>query len=194
MLKLHFVRHGETKWNIENRVQGRLDSELTNKGIADVLTLKERIIDMNWEKVYSSPSGRALYTAELLCKREQITKDKRIMEMDLGEFEGMTWEEIKTKEKHQYDYYWNDPSKFTLLSGENFYDVIERVADFIAELKLTYNKGNILIVTHGVIIKVAQLLAQDGQLQDLWKTPHVNGATMTIVEVDQKNNRLILIT
>ena len=96
MLTLYFVRHGETDWNVENRVQGQLDSKLTEKGTRDVLNLRTSIKNINWQAVYSSPSRRALHTAELLtAQRIKIIEDNRIKEMNLGTFEGMTWDEIK---------------------------------------------------------------------------------------------------
>lgn len=180
MITLYFVRHGETEWNVENRVQGQLDSPLTDKGIKDVLQLKHRIQETEWQAVFSSPIHRALYTAKLLCDGEQlIYQDKRLMEMNLGIFQSMTWKEIKQYDPTQYRHYWHKPALFSVNHGETFLAVRHRVEQFLQNIQQTYKEGNILIVTHGVIIKIVQLIAQHISLSEVWATPHVKGATVT---------------
>lgn|SRR5690625_1494528 len=191
MLTLYFVRHGETDWNVENRVQGRCDSKLTNKGMKDIIDLRSLIKHISWQAVYSSPSERTLHTVALLTNNmKNVKRDNRIKEMSLGLFEGMTWEEIKQHDIEQYTNYWYAPHKFYLSSGESFYDVKERITDFLNDLRRQFQSGNILIVTHGVVIKIVQALAQNNELAQLWKTPHVNGASLTIFKVDQMSESL----
>lgn len=179
MVTLYVIRHGETEWNVANRVQGGQDSSLTAQGIKDVLRLKDQLDGLTWKAVYTSPRERALHTAKLLYEQQnQIIQDHRLREMSLGSFEGMTWKEIRTKNRLQYYYYWNKPDRFTLPCSERFIDVKKRVKQFLKHVKETYEEGNILIVTHGVIIKIIQLIEQKKTIQHLWETPHVRGATI----------------
>lgn len=193
MLTLCFVRHGETEWNVANRIQGQLDSRLTDEGILNVLKLKQHIHHVKWLDILSSPSGRALQTAKLLFPQQAIKTDERLLEMHLGIFEGLTWEEMKMQNHLQYNYYWNYPNLYSPQSGENFYDVKKRVADFLEEMIRTYDKGNVLIVTHGVIIKLILLIVNKNDINDLWSKPHVEGATITAVQVID-NNMSVLAT
>lgn len=191
MLTLYFVRHGETDWNVENRVQGQCDSTLTEKGIQDVLNLRLSLAEMDWLSVYSSPSGRALQTAELLIEGERIQEDDRIKEMNLGIFEGMTWDEIKRYDNRAYDNYWKDPSAFSVRLGETFYDVKKRVTHFLHDISKQFSEGNVLIITHGVIIKIVQVIIHSNSIDNLWTTAHVEGATVTTVNIDQTSKQRI---
>jgi probable phosphoglycerate mutase len=100
------VRHGQTKWNVEGRYQGRLNSDLTEKGkkqaksnaskIAKVVNLNEPF------KIFSSPLGRAKESCYIICDELGIDKnkvifDERILEFNYGIFEGKTRDECKEK-------------------------------------------------------------------------------------------------
>src|SRR5699024_7954873 len=133
---------------------------------------------VKWQSVFSSPSRRALHTAELLTSQSiNINLDNRIKEMNLGTLEGMTWEEIKKYNPKQYNYYWQTPHRFHLSSGEDFFDVKERVTQFLNNMSTQFSMGNVLIITHGVIIKMIETIVQNNELHQLWKTPHVKGAS-----------------
>ena len=193
MTMLYFVRHGETEWNVERRIQGQLDSKLTKNGIEKVKLLSEHLKQIEWETVYSSPLGRAYQTAQLLSPTTEIIKDHRLMEMHLGDFEGVLWSEMKEKQRTLYEYYWRNPSQFKHPSSESFYDLKERVTDFLHEISEQHQEGNILIVTHGVVIQVLQLIINKLPLNDLWLTPIVNGATVTKVEINNQTMKLVTI-
>ncbi len=87
MRMIYFVRHGETDFNVEKRIQGHSDSTLTKTGIEQVETLQEALAHIEWRKIYSSPSKRA-------CKRQKLApgkaifKDDRLKELYMGHFKG----------------------------------------------------------------------------------------------------------
>src|SRR5699024_7785169 len=108
MLTLYLVRHGETEWNLDNRLQGSLNSELTQKGVKDVMKLKNDTDKINWDAIYSSPSKRAFHTAKILRGSNEIFCDARLKEMNIGKFEGLTWGEVKLINKYQYKNYWEN--------------------------------------------------------------------------------------
>ena len=91
MLFLYIVRHGETEWNKEGRIQGRLNSDLTSKGKKYAKLLGERLKDTEFAHLISSPSGRTLETAQLIKGNRDlpVVTDERIMEMNLGSWQGM---------------------------------------------------------------------------------------------------------
>lgn len=187
MLYLYFIRHAQTEWNAQNKVQGRNNSNLTTKGIADAKKLSERLKGMEWTAVYTSPSKRALETLEIIfSKASLIREDERLVEMDLGDLEGMTMDEIKVKDAEQFHYYWKQPSKYCYKKGEKFSDVKERVEQFLNEISQKYERGNVLIMTHGVVIKMVQLLAQQLDMDELWKTVYIDGTSVTKVKVENQ--------
>lgn len=189
MLNLYFVRHGQTEWNVAKKIQGRKDSKLTEQGLKHVEKLRDHLIDFKWTAVYSSPSKRALKTTEIIIGSQSfhsINKDERLMEMHLGDWEGMTMQEIENINAKQHHYYWEKPSQFLNETGESFGEVKERVEAFIHDLLLNYESGNILIVTHGVVIKMVQLIGNQLGMDMLWKTPYIEGTSLTKLKVENK--------
>lgn len=183
MPNLYVIRHGETEWNVQKRMQGRLDSSLTEKGRYNAELLGRSLKDIEFKRIFSSPSKRATDTAKLVRGNRDlpIEEDERLFEIHLGEWQGKTHAEIKTQFPKSFDAYWNRPEEFVNPHGEVFQDVKDRVADFLAEIERF--KGNILIVTHGVVIKALYLHCRNTSVREIWNTPEILGTSLTIVSV-----------
>lgn len=194
MLNLYIIRHGETEWNKEKRMQGRLDSDLTEKGKNDALLLGERLKDTAFERIISSPSQRTMNTAKHVCGKKHIPieTDERLMEIDLGAWQGKTESEIKSLYPTQYDFYWNQPSMYENPDGERFIDVMNRVDSFLEELVETTPSGNMLVVTHGVVLKTLYLLCRNAPIDQLWEPPFIHGTSLTIVRLHNGEKELML--
>ncbi len=191
MLTLYVLRHGETEWNVVNRIQGSKDAPLTEQGKDDIKNIAPKIADLTLQSVYVSPSLRTQNTVKLLRLSAPFQLDERIREMYLGPFEGLTWEEIKRKDSEAYEAYWYHPQKFQHPSTESFVDVQRRVESFLQHIEKNYQSGNILVITHGVIIKIMQLLLEEKSLIHLWDTPHVKGGTLLRFTMDRNRNKQI---
>ncbi len=117
---LYILRHGETVWNQQGKFQGRKDSPLTEKGQAQALKQKALLANIQNppSKIYSSPQGRAVHTAHLaLGSDEGLVLDNRLQEIDFGEWEGSTREEIKSQIDYSFESgLWN----FKSPGGEDF--------------------------------------------------------------------------
>ena len=85
--KLYLMRHGETLFNTQERVQGACDSPLTDLGIQQALLAKDYLNSIWFDSVYSSTQERATDTAKLVSGQSQVTQLKGIKEMNFGEFE-----------------------------------------------------------------------------------------------------------
>jgi len=194
MVKIYVVRHGETEWNAEKRTQGRLDSNLTEKGKRDANLLGERLKRTDFSRIISSPSKRTLETAKRVRgdRTIPIETDERLYEINLGEWQGKTEDEIKAKFPQQFHFYWNQPANFQNEEGENFTDVKNRVADFFRELEAESPSGNILIVTHGVVIKSLYLICRKSPLEEVWNPPFIYGTSLTIIEIHDGVTKLLL--
>ena len=194
MLYLYIVRHGETEWNKEDRIQGRLDSSLTAKGREYAALLSKRLEDTKFAHIMSSPSERALETATLIRGNRDIAivTDERIMEMSMGPWQGMTKGEIKARYSHEYDCFMNKPDDYRNEGAESFVDMNKRATDFLNEIRSRKISGNLLVVTHGLFIKSLYLLFKGIELKDIWTEPTVEGTSLTIVKIDQDQHELIL--
>ncbi len=152
------LRHGETKWNVEGRFQGRLDSPLTKKGKLqakeNALKLKKNIEDFSKIKIFSSPLGRAKETAFIISdilgvERKTIIFDKRVIEFNYGIFEGkirdniLDTEEFKEREANK----WN----FIIENGESYQIIQNRVKDFLNFIK---DEKIVIVIAHEMVNKV----------------------------------------
>ncbi|MBT2663274.1 histidine phosphatase family protein [Bacillus sp. ISL-45] len=194
MLHLYVIRHGETEWNKEKRSQGRLDSPLTDKGKEDARSLGARLQDTEFRQIISSPSGRTMETVRLVKGERMIPlfTDERLMEIDLGSWQGKTENEIKSLYPEEFDTYWNKPECYISVGGETFLQVQHRLMEFLDDLEKTVRDGNVLIVTHGVVIKTLYLLSRDSLLKHLWEPPFIHGTSLTILKLDAGKKELQL--
>ncbi|MBS4192539.1 histidine phosphatase family protein [Bacillus sp. FJAT-49705] len=194
MLKLYFIRHGETEWNVQKRMQGRLDSALTEKGENDARLLGERLSGTVFERIISSPSDRTIKTANLVNQdgTTLIETDRRLMEIDMGDWQGLREDEIEKLYLGQFHAFWNDPAAYKSVGGESFFDVKKRISEFLADLERTVPTGNVLVVTHGVVIKVLYLLCRNAPIEELWNPPFIHGTSLTIIQVQDGKMELLL--
>ena len=146
---LILVRHGLTDWNTEGRYQGRLDIPLNAAGRKQAEALQHRLENTPFESVYSSPLQRAFETAQIIARGKPIRRDARLAEIDHGDWQGKTHQEIATQWPHQWRAWKSDPDRFIPPGGESIANVQSRVREFLAEIK----DEAILCVSHGVVIQ-----------------------------------------
>lgn len=194
MLKLYVTRHGETEWNRQNRLQGHQNSPLTEAGISQARLLGEYLQDVPFVKMISSPSKRALQTTDYLKfgRDLAVETDDRLNEICLGEWEGQTIDELKKKDPIQFGYYWNEPMLFENPSGEDFYQVYDRVQAFLEDVTREVSTGNVLIVSHGVVVKMLLLICKRLPLSELWTPPWVPNTSLSVIEVNEAGFQLIV--
>ena len=151
-MNLYVVRHGETIWNKEHRVQGITDMPLTEKGIEDTKELIPLVRDLNIDVVISSPLKRAKDTAKILVEsRLPINTDDRIKERNYGTCEGITLEE-RLELKRNYpivEDVWNYTKNIDFNGIEPMHDFCKRIYIALDDITERYKDKNVLIVTHG---------------------------------------------
>ena len=137
---IYIVRHGETDYNVEGRYGGRIDIELNEKGILQAYKTHEKLKDVKFDVVISSPLKRAYKTAEIICNNN-IIKDERIIERNNGDLEG----KLKTEITEIIDFNNPNEKRFNI---ENIVDFRKRIYDFFYEITKKYRGKNVLVVTH----------------------------------------------
>jgi broad specificity phosphatase PhoE len=120
-MELILIRHGETIWNKDGRVQGLSDIELSDVGLNQAHKLALSIQDINIKAIYSSPMKRAYQTAQIINEihNAPIYLEPGLMEMDQGDFEGLTFKELKACEKDFLQQWIQDPAAVTMPNGES---------------------------------------------------------------------------
>ncbi|MFK7913080.1 MAG: histidine phosphatase family protein [Pseudomonadales bacterium] len=153
MKTIYLLRHGQTEWNVEGRMQGRLDSALTSHGQQQAIGHGEKLKALGGvEHMFVSPSGRTQETAYLLNSflGAAITFDEVLMERDCGLWGGMTINEIKERFPSEWESRSKAPYEYRPPGGENTPDMIERVRDFVDRLH-GGSAQSVAIVTHAVM-------------------------------------------
>lgn len=166
-MDIYLIRHGQTNWNKEKKIQGTIDIELNEIGINEAKEvsnyfLKEKIIP---DKIYCSDKKRAIKTATIIAEKflqkPIITKD--LQEIDLGIWKGKTWDEVIEEYPNEFNLFEGENCKFFKgHMGESYVDVIERVMKRLKIIcKEEKYKKNIFIVTHGAVIMTVRLFLKD---------------------------------
>ena len=150
---IFLVRHGETEWNLAQRMQGRMDSPLTPLGLdqarRNAELLRSLIGDLAGFALISSPLGRARRTAEIIGEALSITPafDPRLVEIGLGEWDGLTVDQINRRRADAWDRTRLD-ALFGAPGGETYELMVDRLSGCLFELKRPA-----IVVSHGVTIR-----------------------------------------
>lgn len=158
-MKVYFARHGQTDWNIVRKVQGTTDIPLNETGILQAGQLCDNLKEkkISFSKIYTSYQKRAEQTAKIVG--DQFHTEYEIVngleEMNLGLFEGHTWEEIHALYPEELKL-WNSYKRYNKSpEGESYQMVMERLfgaLDYIFDQNDTSSDDNILIISHGAVI------------------------------------------
>lgn len=193
-MKIYITRHGETEWNKEGRMQGWKNSNLTEDGIKNAKKLGKRLKHVDFDCIYCSPLGRAVDTAKYIRqdKKTEIVLVDSLKEMGFGKWEGMEQERIMEFYPTEYFNFWNKPHLYNPIEGESFEELFERVKDVLNQTIRNSAGGNILIVSHAVVIKVIYSIIKGHPLEELWGPPFLQGTSLTIIEVEDNEINIIL--
>lgn len=192
-MNIYFTRHGQTEWNVSRRLQGWENSNLTEEGIERAKRLGKRLEDVDFDLIYSSPLQRALDTAKLIRGERDIGIKSLddLKEIGFASWEGMEIDAIKEEYTDEYDTYLNRPHLYEPRDGESLMDVYNRVENALDEI-LSTNAENILIVSHGVTIKVLTSIIKEIPLEELYKIPVQVGTALNICKYEGNKLRFIV--
>ena len=148
-MKLYVARHGQTRWNSQNRVLGRTDIPLNETGIEQAKGLAEKAASLGIDIIISSPLKRARQTADIVggALGLNVLADDRLIEFDFGAFEGASRDDAEYQRlKRQFC------SKYE--NGESVLAVAARVYPFLDEIRVKYRDKTVLLVCHNAMMRV----------------------------------------
>jgi broad specificity phosphatase PhoE len=194
MLKLFITRHGETEWNVQKRMQGWKNSNLTERGVANAKALGESLKEIEFNRVYCSPLDRTRHTTELILNGRdiEVVYDENLREIHLGEVEGLNQQEANAIYPDFNIHFWEKPHLYKAKSGEDFYQVRERVINTLNRIITENPSGNVLIVTHGVILKTIHSYFKNLSMERLWDPPFIYDTSLTIVEIENGKYNIVV--
>ena len=144
-MRVYIARHGQVPHNALKQYN-TADEDLTELGINQAVELREKIKDMHFDTIISSPLTRAKHTAEIIANGSKILFDDKIKERSCGDLSGKPLEATNREE------YWNYYTTIQYGTSENIQEFFKRVYDFLDELK-TKDYESVLIVAHSGVSK-----------------------------------------
>lgn len=151
-MKIYLIRHGQTDWNIQGKIQGSHDIPLNETGERQAEQLSVGMDKRPVKKIFSSTLERAVGTARKIGERQNVDiyLMQGLIEVEFGDWEGMTWDEIKEKYPAEYERWELNPVDVAPPGGETQVDVLKRVAKTMNTIMdMTDKHEDIAIVTHG---------------------------------------------
>ncbi len=148
------VRHGETAWNAQGRIQGHLDSPLNEEGLAQAILVGERLARESIDAIFCSDLGRVLQTVQPLVDRVRIepVRHEQLRERCLGIFQGLTSAECQSRHPHDYARFHGRDVDHVVPGGESIRQVYARVSAYFDGKAQEHAGRTVVVVTHGGIL------------------------------------------
>jgi alpha-ribazole phosphatase len=180
--RLLLVRHAATDASFAGRCHGRLDVGLSPEGRRQAEALAAALTDVPLAAVYSSPLARAVDTAATLATARglEVVRDERLQELDFGELEGLSYEEISAGRPDLFRAWMESPTSVRFPGGEGFADLRARVLPAVSELRERHEGEAAAVVAHGGVVRV--VLADALGLEDraVFRLGQVHGGVSVV--------------
>lgn len=187
--RVYLVRHAESVWNAEGRVQGQADPPLSEAGLAQAAQLADRFRGKAVAGVYTSPLQRARQTAEAIAGAvsQPVRVDDRLKEHDVGLFTGLVWGEIVTRFPEFAEAWLEQP--FDMPGGERQLAFRGRAVSALQDIMARHTSGEVVVVSHAGIL--GEYLAHALGLATNRRHPfRFDNASVTLLEVGGAMPRL----
>jgi len=177
---LLLIRHGETAWNAEHRIQGRLDVPLSTTGVWQAGRLADRLAGEPIDAVVSSDLARARMTAAPVAEAHglRMVAEPRLRERVFGIFEGKTLDEIAARHPEEFAAWRARDVEWRMPGGESGTEFIARVLEAVREVAASHVGRTVAVVTHGGVLDVvyrnARALAWDAPREHLMLNAGIN--------------------
>lgn len=152
-MNLYVLRHGTTVWNLEDKIQGSTDIPLHEKGRQEALLMREKILPLPIDVLYTSPLKRAMETTQILNEVLDLpmSVEPALQEVSFGLWEGLRWKEVQQRFPQLFHQIpssgFIDPPE-----GESYDQAIQRICPFVEGL--LKKQQNCLLVTHKAVIRI----------------------------------------
>ncbi len=168
------ARHGETRWNVNGRYQGRLESDLSRLGWVQAQALAQAVAAYGVQRIISSPLKRCMETAQAAGDYLSlpVEMDARLIEIAHGSWEGRYRDELAQNDPERYKAWRSSPATVAFENGESVADVLDRWGDFVRGFQ---SEQNTLLVTHDAVLRIAILERTRRSLANFWQPCVRNG-------------------
>ena len=196
IMNIYLVRHGETDWNSLRKYQGRIDIELNDKGIGEAHLAGKKLESYGIDCIYSSTLKRAMKTAEIInsyVNAGEIITTEEIIELNLGQWEGKTWDEIQEEYKEFLKTWMTNRVKVKIPGGESYGDAEIRGINFLRNLVNSCSCENVVVISHGALIAavLCSILSIDANHEGNFR---VDNCAVNHISYDKKEDKFSVVT
>ena len=178
-MEVYLIRH--TKVSVEQGVcYGQKDVDLAESYPEELETVKEKLKNINFDAVFTSPLSRAKKLATDICGDNPVTDD-RLMELNFGDWEGKVWDEIKDPLLPKW---MEDFVNKKCSNGESFIMLRDRVLEFWNEVK-SMDCSNVAIFTHGGVIRTINAIHKNIKLEDSFNEPAADYGDVNVITIEK---------
>ena len=194
MTTVIFIRHGQSECNLERRFAGQIDAKLTDLGRRQAQSAAKALQAFPITRIYSSPLSRAMETAKPTAERLGLTivPEPGILEIDAGEWEGLSFDEIAEKYPEEFDHLQNDRSLLQTPGGESMRNVFDRVTACLDRLVSENRGGCIALFSHALPLRSMMCFWKKIPFSEIGQVHSGPNASITVVEYDEKKSPRIV--
>ena len=188
-MKIYLIRHGQTDWNRDGKIQGRHDVSLNETGSKQAELLAMGMDKRPVVQIFSSRQKRALETAQAVGRRQHVavTVIDGLEEVEFGEWEGKTWDEISREYPEEFKVWCTEPAEIVPPGGESRPQIYRRIGNALKEI-LRRSRGDIAIVSHGAALAYMVSIMLEKELGDHDEII-VKNASISTVEYDRETGK-----
>ena len=188
LTKIFLIRHGETEWNKIGKLQGISDIKLSPEGLHQAQLLAAHTPFHAVDAIYSSDLVRALMTAKVLADKFDlpIIEERGLRETSFGDWEGRSLNELAKENPKGFENFFTYPDKFQPPNGETFLQSQARVMNALDEIIADNENKNIIIITHGAVIRLIFCAALYIPIRKMWAI-NQNNMALNILTHDEGN-------
>lgn len=165
--RICLVRHGETEWNAERRIQGQIDIALNANGLRQAAGAGRWLKTANIVALYSSDLKRARMTADIIGQALGLapTLVPEMRERRYGIFEGLTYAEAQQKYPEGYAAFEGRNAHYNFENGESLVDMFVRVSSKLQDIAARHQGQNVAVVLHGGVLDVINRFVRGNPLE-----------------------------
>jgi broad specificity phosphatase PhoE len=185
MARWVLVRHGETAWNVEERIQGWTDVPLHDVGRREAALTAVRLAEVRLVAAYASDMERTQETARIILDAQAaappLETDPALREISFGVFEGLTWTEMREREPRMADREVVRHLDFTPEDGESFRQLLERTGVFATTLRERHANDDVLVVAHGGSLRALAVRLLEFPDESVWQLRGLHSASISMI-------------
>ena len=182
LIKIYIARHGETTWNVEGRIQGRSDPDLSPKGVAQSLALLEQLKDRPISAIYTSTLQRSILTAQPIAKffGLPVQKQPELDEIAFGIMEGVQVSSLSEELKREWERFKENRFTYHIPGAENYTDVATRLKPFKEKILRTHTGQEILIIGHMIVNRFLIGMLLEYPVEEIQRMEQNNGCVYLV--------------